>query len=442
MARHRRLFLALSAVLLIAAVSIVVIQSRHKPAEVRPSDTYYVSTSGDDAGDGTSAKPWRTIQKAVDTAQPGATIYLRSGSFAPFKVNRPKLTITAAPDQYVTIDGQDGVRDNAWLAADDVTLSNVTVQGCRPHPNQGTSTTEDSTGVRIEPGTTGVTVSGLTVRDSHGTNAQGHETGCYGIVVRNATDALIDRNDIYHNGFGVAVVGGRNTRVTNNRIHDNDVIIRDSPTPDYDDYGAVAIGFINVQDGAVAEGNTLYGNQGHSFDFGTDGGAFDIYQSSNITMARNLIANNDIVLETGTSPGGECLNNKFENNIAWGPVGSNAMTHATGFILRCAREMTITNNHLNAVDSWIFQITGGGNFGGSVTGLSITGNTVAQEKYPIYQFDVDPAGTEMTIDHNAYRTPTTFALDWHSRDVASLGEWQHLTGFDAHSTCECGKPGP
>lgn len=435
----RTVFIALSCVLLITAV-FVVLRSKNKPDRLQQPDVYYVSTSGDDAADGSSTKPWRTIQKAVDTAQPGATISVGGGSFTPFIATRPKLTITAAPGQTVTIDGQDGVRDIVLLAADDLRLSNIIVQGCRPHLNQGTSTTEDSTGVRVEQGTSGVTISGVTVRNSHGTNAQGHQTGCYGIIVRNATNTLIDRNDVYHNGFGVAVIGGKNTRVTNNRIHDNDVIIRDSPTPDYDDYGAVAIGFINVKEGAVAEGNTLYGNQGHSFDFGTDGGAFDIYQSSNITMARNLIANNDIVLETGTSPGGECLNNRFENNIAWGPVGSNAMTHATGFILRCAHGMTITNNHLNAVDSWIFQITGGGNFGGSVTDLNITGNTVTQANYPIYQVDIDPAGTGMTIDDNSYRTTAAFAIDWLGREVESLAAWQRLTGFDSHGTCECTSP--
>ena len=43
----------------------------------------YVATDGNDANPGTLAQPLRTIQRAVDLAQPGTTIYLRGGTYAP-----------------------------------------------------------------------------------------------------------------------------------------------------------------------------------------------------------------------------------------------------------------------------------------------------------------------------------------------------------------------
>ncbi|HEX2068883.1 MAG TPA: DUF1565 domain-containing protein, partial [Actinomycetota bacterium] len=36
--------------------------------------TYYVSISGNNANPGTQSSPWRTIQRAADTAGPGDTV--------------------------------------------------------------------------------------------------------------------------------------------------------------------------------------------------------------------------------------------------------------------------------------------------------------------------------------------------------------------------------
>jgi FlaG/FlaF family flagellin (archaellin) len=49
-----------------------------------PVDTsLYVATNGDDGNPGTLAAPVRTIQRAVDLAQPGTTIQIRGGTYAP-----------------------------------------------------------------------------------------------------------------------------------------------------------------------------------------------------------------------------------------------------------------------------------------------------------------------------------------------------------------------
>jgi len=401
---------------------------------------YHVSTAGDDAGDGSAGKPWRTIQKAVDSATPRSIIVVGEGTYDPFKVSRPGLTITGEGNKSVTIHGQNNIRDVVLLAADNVTLSNVVVEGCTPRINQGASTADDSSGVRVGEDTHGVAVSGITVRDSHGVNPEGLPVGCYGIIVRNAINAVVDGNDVYHNAFGVAVVGGQNTRVTNNRIHDNDVLIKNTGDHHDDDFGAVAIGFIRISAGAMAEGNVIYRNQGLSLDYGTDGGAFDIYQSSNIVMRRNLMVNNDVVLETGTGPDHDCLNNVFTENIAIGKTSDHPMEHATGILLRCANNMSVTNNMLSNVDAWTFQITGGGNFGGTIAGMKITGNTIWQKSSPVYQLDMPALSLPITINDNTYHTATTFALDWKNEKLETLAQWQEATGFDSASTCDCVQP--
>lgn len=45
----------------------------------------YVALGGSDSNAGTLAAPFLTIQKGVDTATAGTTIYLRAGTYAPSK---------------------------------------------------------------------------------------------------------------------------------------------------------------------------------------------------------------------------------------------------------------------------------------------------------------------------------------------------------------------
>jgi hypothetical protein len=47
----------------------------------RPACTYYISPSGSDEQPGTLAGPWRTLQKAFDTATAGQTVCLRGGIY-------------------------------------------------------------------------------------------------------------------------------------------------------------------------------------------------------------------------------------------------------------------------------------------------------------------------------------------------------------------------
>jgi parallel beta-helix repeat protein len=347
------------------------------------------------------------------------------------------LTITAAAGETVIIRGQKNVQDNARLAADNLSLSDVTIEGCIPRLNQGENTATDSAGVRVDQGTHGVRVSRVTVRDSHGVNSEGRPIGCYGVLVRDAINAVVADNDVYHNGFGVAVVAGKNTQVKNNRIHDNDVLTHNTEKEHDDDFGAVAIQFITVSEGATAEGNVLYRNQAVSSDYVTDGAAFDIYQSSNINIRRNIMINNDVILETGTGPHADCLNNTFAENIAFGKSGDNKQGRNFGILLRCANNMSIVNNILSSADDWMFLITSGGKFDGTVNGLRIAGNHVWQGSGPTYQLDTAPADLAVDINGNWFHATEPFAKDWKGNPVATFAEWQQLTGFDRSSTCDC-----
>jgi len=73
------------------------------------SKELYVSPHGNDAQPGTAGQPWRTLQHAVTTAQPGDTVFLKAGNY-PEDVNLNRsgesgnpLTIAAAPGEQVTV---------------------------------------------------------------------------------------------------------------------------------------------------------------------------------------------------------------------------------------------------------------------------------------------------------------------------------------------------
>jgi hypothetical protein len=48
----------------------------------------FVAANGNDGGPGSLQRPLRTLQRAVDRARPGTTVYVRGGRYAGFRVTR------------------------------------------------------------------------------------------------------------------------------------------------------------------------------------------------------------------------------------------------------------------------------------------------------------------------------------------------------------------
>ena len=159
--------------------------------------------------------------------------------------------------------------------------------------------------------------------------------------------------------------------IEDNRIHDNDSMIVDDPAPD-NDYGANGIVWHKVTGATVAVGNQLWGNRASSHDYGTDGGAFEIWGSSNVEIEGNVAWDNDNVVETG-SDGPECRNISFRRNVAY------AVNFGVGLILRCASDSLIANNVFDGLRNYAFELSdrsSGTSFARSIDGLRIVDNIV------------------------------------------------------------------
>ena len=60
---------------------------------------YWVSMTGDDNSPGTESQPFRTVQKGVDAASPGDTIFVRAGRYV----------------EEVLVTAEKGGKDGRWL---------------------------------------------------------------------------------------------------------------------------------------------------------------------------------------------------------------------------------------------------------------------------------------------------------------------------------------
>ncbi|MBF4620714.1 right-handed parallel beta-helix repeat-containing protein [Clavibacter sp. VKM Ac-2542] len=82
-----------------------------------PADGVYVSPSGSDAGAGTKASPYASIQKAVDAAPSGRTIVVRAGTYRETVVMPAgkALTLQSYPGEAVWLDGSRTL--TSWTAS-------------------------------------------------------------------------------------------------------------------------------------------------------------------------------------------------------------------------------------------------------------------------------------------------------------------------------------
>jgi Right handed beta helix region/Protein of unknown function (DUF1565) len=264
------------------------------PAAIPAStgQTFYVSTSGSDSAAGTQAAPWRTIQKALDTLQPGQRALVRAGTYTEsLEMNRAGTS--SAP---ISVEAYPGERP--VLRATDTHPLRVNGSGAWFRFRGFV--------IRDFPGTSGGNVelygSHLEISDNEITNST--DQAVY--TDEESDHVQILRNWIHHNGEGRThqshgiYLQGDDHLVANNLIHDHP-----------EGFG------IQVYDkgrGAIVVANTITNNAHSGIVVGGSGGV------SGVVVRNNILAYN---AHWGISADSSCPSSSVaDHNIlfqnAWG----------------------------------------------------------------------------------------------------------------------------
>jgi hypothetical protein len=230
------------------------------PAPPRFSREWVVSTSGNDAGDGSAAQPFRSITKALSVAGPGELIRVQPGTYAERVVmgGAVKAGTEGAP---ITLQGEGKPRivpSATSGALIEITLPHWVVDGFEVD-------------VQGEP-RYAVTFKG-NVKGSVLANSELHHgtTGAAITTYGNATGAIIENNHIHdfvkrggdQDSHGVVVQPtSRDITVRNNDIHDNS---GDSVQC----LGPEGFSSLPPADGLLVENNHFYSNRENAVDIKT-----------------------------------------------------------------------------------------------------------------------------------------------------------------------------
>jgi Right handed beta helix region len=335
----------------------------------------YVSTSGDDANPGTIEKPFRTIQRAADTAKPGATVYVRGGTYC----QRLNVKVSGDAQQgFITFRSQPGeqaVFDGGCLtppagATNMIELRDmhyVRIEGfeiCNYRTNDSHSVPG---GIRVFGGGSHIEIlknnvhhieqnSAVQIRPGQGANGFG--IAIYGTDAKTPVSALvIEGNEIHHLKTGSSeslVVNGNvaGFRISKNIVHDNnnigiDVIgfERTAPNPEVD----------RARDGVVSEnlvynitsrGNPAYGDEANSDGIYVDGG-------TRILIERNVMHDVDFGLELASEhASGNTSHILARNNLIYSCHTAGISIGGYDSKRGKTEDSTIVNNTLYGNDTW------------------------------------------------------------------------------------------
>ena len=194
----------------------------------------------------------------------------------------------------------------------------------------------------------------------------------------------------------------------------------------------------------LACGNLIHANRAPSYDYGWDGGAFEIYGASNVTMTDNVIYDNENILETGTDGVYACSGNTFTRNVACGAV---TQGRSWGMFLRCGEQMLVANNTFVDVQGFVFSLgSDSATYSGRIDGLRILNNVmdVTGTGAKIYGL-VTAMPSTVRIDRNLVRTTGNVATLPDGRTTTSqarsaAGPASRPTASRRHRASSIGRP--
>ena len=276
------------------------------PMPASAGQAFYVAPSGSDANPGTLDSPWKTLQKAFSTLQPGQIAYLRAGTYGT-KCAASTFTRAGTASAPITVRGYPGERavlnGQVRLEGSYMRLSHIVMEG----PSCGTW------------GDTGRLGENLIL-----------------MIPGKSHHIEVSHSEVFHGGWHAGIsAGGDDIWILNNYIHDNG----NFNDPDqwntshgiYYHDGSRGVVANNIIEHNFAKGlsaryngnhimvlnNTIVANGRSGIDI-TEG-------TNNWLIANNIVMNNgNTGIHTSGSSGG--TTNVLMNNVVWNN-GSSGTSH-------------------------------------------------------------------------------------------------------------------
>ncbi len=424
------------------------------PDQAAAATSFYVAPSGNDTNPGTIAQPWRTIQKAANTAMSGSIVYVRAG------VYNERVTINvsgSATDGSVTfrnysneaaiLDGTGltvpAAENGLFLIADH---SYIIIKGFEIRNYKTATRDRVPVGIYIAGASHHIQIRNNKIHhiEHNGTWAVG--TDAHGIAVygtsstESINNLIIDGNELYALKLGSSeslVVNGNvdGFQITGNRIHDNNNIgidaigfegISPNPATDQARHGLIAR---NVVYQINSYGNPAYGTDRSADGIYVDGGR-------NVVIDRNIVHHCNIGIELASEHQGKATSYiTVRNNFVYlnDVVGISMGGYDT---LRGSTEnCTIVNNTLFRNDrlQW-----GNGELGlqYDTRNNKIKNNIFYANSQNYLLTNPFTQNTGNVVDYNIYYAPGGAAgseWQWKKKWCASFSAYRSATGNDAHS---------
>jgi hypothetical protein len=410
---------------------------------------YWVATDGNDAAAGSSDEPWATLQKAADTASPGATVYVRGGTYAQRvelhvsgEPGRP-ITFAPAPDETVVLDGSSlevPAEQSAMIEIDSQRY--IAIQGFEITGYVSDVSGRVPIGILVTGAADHIRLDGNFVHDM-GTTFEGRNGGdAHGIGVFGTTsDHPIDGVKIVDNELANLTLGSSEALVVNGNV--TDFLIEGNSVHDTNNIGIDVIGFEGTapdptvdqaRDGVLRD-NTVwnvdsYGNPAYGNDRSADGIYVD--GGRDVLIEGNVVHDINIGIELASEHGGRSTRNvTARNNVVY---DATAIGIAIGGYDRrrgSTEDCIIVNNTVVNTDGVELLVQF------DTTNNLIANNVIVAGPQHVFVENVYAENADNVLDHNLYYSvdgSPAGTWQWKGARYADFDAWSDRSGNDRRST--------
>jgi hypothetical protein len=422
----------------------------------RNSDTtYYISPSGNDLNPGTQALPWKTIQKAGNSAIPGSTVLVADGVYNEAVTINVSGTATAGEIKFINAPGAAPIIDGSGLTVPAdlgglivINSKNyISIKGFELRNYKTTTSGRVPMGINIV-GTShhiGIYNNRIHHIEHNGTSSSGtdaHGIAAYGTSgAQSINNIIIDGNELYNLKLGSSeslVMNGNVEQfvISRNVIHDNNNI------------GIDAIGFEGTAPAndqarnGIITGNTVYNIESYgNVAYGTDRSADGIYVDGgkDIVIERNKVHHCNIGIEVASEHKGKATSGVVvRSNLIWlcGVAGIAFGGYDTqrGRTENCR----FINNTLYANDTLLWE-TGDLMMQYYCKNNVFANNIIYANKQNVFISNPFTADTGNVFDYNLYYYlpnsiyAASFNFEWMKKKYATFAAYKAATGNDLHS---------